>query len=120
MIRMSIARVVWTAVGSAALVGLLALGATGWLPLHTAFNAIGSMTRVDYVDSGVRIVPPSATSSPTADEDPGEGTDGMSKTDFEGDEVSPALATYGIDREGNLFEVHSPHTEVPRLAGPTI
>lgn len=113
------ARVISTAAGTAALVGLLALGATGQLPLGRAFNALTAAGHVaDYVDGGVRIVPPSATSLSPGDGAGDEG-DGTSKTDFEGDEVSPALATYGIDREGNLFEVHSPHTEVPRLAGPT-
>jgi hypothetical protein len=112
------ARVISTAAGTAALVGLLALGATGQLPLGT-FNALtAGGSRADSIDGGVRIVPPSATSLSPGDT-PAEEGDGMSKTDFEGDEVSPALATYGIDREGNLFEVHSPHTEVPRLAGPT-
>lgn len=101
----------------AALMGLLALGAGG--QLGTAFNALAVASgRADYVDTGVRIVPPSATSL-SPDENGGDEGDSTSKTDFEGDEVSPALATYGIDREGNLFEVHSPHTEVPRLAGPT-
>jgi hypothetical protein len=101
----------------AALVGLLALGARGHLPLHATFGTLAGMTGGDYIDSGVRIVPPAPTSLMP---DGGDQGDGMSKTDLEGDEVSPALATYGIDGEGNLFEVHSPHTEVPRLAGPTI
>ncbi len=38
--------------------------------------------------------------------------------DMQGDEVKPALATYGVDRTGNLYEIHSPMTEVPRLASP--
>lgn len=97
----------------AALVGFLVLGASGRLPLH--FSALGGVGQGDYVDSGVRIVPPAPTSLSPDDE-----SDGTSKMDIQGDEVSPALATYGIDGEGNLFEVHSPHTEVPRLAGPTI
>lgn len=117
--KMSMTRLITAAAGTSALVGLVVLGAVGRYPLNTAINLIGNGTRADYVDTGVRIVPPSPTSA-SPGEDWGEGTDGMSKTDFEGDDVSPALATYGIDREGNLFEVHSPHTEVPRLAGPTI
>ncbi len=70
------------------------------------------------IDGGLKIIPP-PTSSP-ADSLTPDQRDGMSQTDLEGDEVSPAVATYGIDREGNLFEVHSPQTEVPRLPGPTI
>ncbi len=38
--------------------------------------------------------------------------------DIQGDEVKPAVATYGVDRTGNLYEIHSPMTEVPRLASP--
>jgi hypothetical protein len=41
------------------------------------------------------------------------------RTALQGDEVSNAVATYGIDDAGNLYEVHSPHTEVPSLGGPT-
>jgi len=100
------------AAGTLALVAILAMGATGQLDVRAA--ASGG----DKIDSaGPRIVPPpsSVSSEDTGTADEG---DDMTRTDFEGDEVSPALATYGIDREGNLFEVHSPHTEVPRLAGP--
>jgi hypothetical protein len=112
-------RVVAVSGGTLALVGCLIVGAATRLPA----DALAALARVggtpDYVDSGVRIVPPSATSSTPGDET-GDDSGSLGKTDFEGDEVSPALATYGIDRDGNLFEVHSPHTEVPRLPGPTI
>jgi hypothetical protein len=112
-------RVVAVSAGTLALAGGLLLGAAGRLPAG-ALNALAGVGLVsDHVESGVRIVPPSATSS-SPDEDPGDDPGGTSKTDLEGDDVSPALATYGIDRDGNLFEVHSPHTEVPRLPGPTI
>jgi hypothetical protein len=112
------ARVVAVSTGTLALVAFLVLGAAG---PHQVRAALQSLARPgDYVDSGVRIVPPPAPASSSLEENKGEDLDGGSKTDFEGDDVSPALATYGIDREGNLFEVHSPHTEVPRLAGPTI
>jgi hypothetical protein len=113
------ARVVAVSAGALVLVGCLLLGATGRWPAG-ALQAFANMRGTpDYIDSGVRIVPPSATSASPGDE-PGDDSNGTSKTDFEGDEVSPALATYGIDRDGNLFEVHSPHTEVPHLPGPTI
>jgi hypothetical protein len=106
-----------TAAGTAALVGLLLLGAANQLPFE-GFRGLATAEAADTIDGGARIVPPPARTS--ADEGLGDEGDGMTRTDFEGDDVSPALATYGIDREGNLFEVHSPHTEVPRLAGPTI
>lgn len=113
-------RVLAASVGAVAIVAcVMMLGAAGRLP-DQAVQALASVgINADYVDPGVRIVPPSAASS-SGEEGIAEDTDGSSKTDFEGDEVSPALATYGIDRDGNLFEVHSPHTEVPRLPGPTI
>ncbi len=111
------ARMVGVSAGPLALLALLALGTHGrW---HAAAVAVlGSTGMGDHVNNGVRIVPPSTSSSP--DDDMCEESDGLSQTDFEGDEVTPALATYGIDRDGNLFEVHSPHTEVPQLPEPTI
>ena len=34
------------------------------------------------------------------------------------DEVSDAIATYSLDPAGSLYELHSPQTELPRLAEP--
>lgn len=113
-------RAIITALGTAAFLALLVLLTSGHLPVRSALQALATASHGDYVDAGVRIVPPPSAASSGLEGEADGGADGMSKTDFEGDEVSPALATYGIDREGNLFEVHSPHTEVPRLAGPTI
>jgi hypothetical protein len=105
------ARAFIVAAGTLAVVVLLGLGATGQLQGRAARSA------ADYVDRGARTVaPPSSVSSRAPSFDDEE--EGLTRTDLEGDEVSPALATYGIDRDGNLFEVHSPHTEVPRLSGP--
>jgi hypothetical protein len=117
--RISVARLVGVSAGLLLLVGFMLFSTVGsWRA--SAWQALARIGGTgDYVATGVRIVPPSATSS-TPGDDSAEESDGMSKTDFEGDEVSPALATYGIDRDGNLFEVHSPHTEVPHLPGPTI
>lgn len=113
------ARLVGMSAGSLLLVGFMLFSTAGTLRT-SAWHALARIGGTgDYVDSGVRIVPPSAISS-SPGQDSAEESDGTSKTDFEGDEVSPALATYGIDRDGNLFEVHSPHTEVPHLPGPTI
>lgn len=39
--------------------------------------------------------------------------------DVNGNEISPAVATYKLDATGLLYEEHSPETEVPRLAEPT-
>ncbi|HEY3042676.1 MAG TPA: hypothetical protein VGJ39_01550 [Vicinamibacterales bacterium] len=38
--------------------------------------------------------------------------------DLYGNEVSDAVARYKLDDEGSLYEVHSPQTELPRLAPP--
>lgn len=38
--------------------------------------------------------------------------------DLEGDEVTEALAKYRTDADGNLYELHAPHTEVARLRSP--
>jgi hypothetical protein len=44
-------------------------------------------------------------------------TDGEA-VDLYGNEVSDAIATYSLDPAGSLYELHSPQTELPRLAAP--
>lgn len=39
-------------------------------------------------------------------------------TDVYGNEVTAAVATYKVDAAGTLYELHSPQTELPRLASP--
>ncbi len=62
-----------------------------------------------------RPLAPHSPDAMTIDDD--EAAQG-GQIDMQGDEVKPALATYGVDRTGNLYEIHSPMTEVPRLASP--
>jgi hypothetical protein len=38
--------------------------------------------------------------------------------DAYGNEVTEAVATYKLDSSGDVYEEHSPQTEVPRLASP--
>jgi hypothetical protein len=38
--------------------------------------------------------------------------------DLYGNEVTDAIATYRVDPAGSLYELHSPQTELPRLASP--
>ena len=38
--------------------------------------------------------------------------------DVYGNEVTAAVATYKFDATGTLYELHSPQTELPRLASP--
>jgi hypothetical protein len=44
--------------------------------------------------------------------------EGWGAPDFYGNEVSEAVAKYKLDGDGSLYEVHSPQTELPRLASP--
>jgi hypothetical protein len=39
-------------------------------------------------------------------------------TDVYGNGVTAAVATYKLDAAGTLYELHSPQTELPRLASP--
>ncbi len=50
------------------------------------------------------------------EDDPNDG----SQMDLEGNEVTPALAKYRFDAQGNIYETHAPHTEVPHLGSPTL
>lgn len=38
--------------------------------------------------------------------------------DLYGNEVIDAIATYSLDPDGSLYEVHSPQTELPKLGSP--
>jgi len=38
--------------------------------------------------------------------------------DLYGNDVSDAVATYKLDSDGSLYELHSPRTELPRLSSP--
>jgi hypothetical protein len=44
--------------------------------------------------------------------------DNESATDLYGNEVTDAVAKYKLDAEGSLYELHSPHTELPHLGSP--
>jgi len=45
-----------------------------------------------------------------------DGEDGV--RDMYGNDVASAVAKYSFDATGSLYEVHSPQTELPRLASP--
>ena len=47
-----------------------------------------------------------------------DGEDPGAAVDIYGNEVTDAVAKYKADRAGTLYELHSPQTEVPRLASP--
>jgi hypothetical protein len=44
--------------------------------------------------------------------------DDSAAVDLFGNEVTDAIATYGVDPAGSLYELHSPQTELPRLGSP--
>jgi hypothetical protein len=41
-------------------------------------------------------------------------------TDVHGNELSPAVAEYSVDNRGDLYELHSPETDVPNLSDPSL
>jgi hypothetical protein len=40
--------------------------------------------------------------------------------DIRGNEIVRPVERYGVDPRGSLYELHSPHTEIPRLAPPEL
>lgn len=61
--------------------------------------------------SAMEVVPiPQADSAGDLDED--------EVTDVYGNEITTAVAKYKFDATGTLYELHSPQTEIPRLAPP--
>jgi len=47
-----------------------------------------------------------------------EDISGENATDLYGNDVTEAVAEYGLDAAGSLYEQHSPRTELPRLSPP--
>ncbi len=70
--------------------------------------------RQDSGEISVRPVDPQADKSISGEDEPDDG----SQIDIEGDEVTPAVAQYRFDAQGNIYETHAPHTEVPHLGSP--
>lgn len=40
------------------------------------------------------------------------------ETDLYGNEVSDAVAEYGLDASGSMYEMHAPQVELPHLGSP--
>jgi hypothetical protein len=51
-------------------------------------------------------------------ESPVAAGDDQADVDIQGNPVTDAVAKYKFDAAGSLYEVHSPQTELPRLAPP--
>jgi hypothetical protein len=65
----------------------------------------------------------SVTVATVTEEHPGEDIEDVEVEgpfDLFGNEVNPAVAKYGYDSNGSLYEFHSPQTELPRLRSPEI
>ncbi len=109
----SIARVTTAGVGALLLVAMMLLGAAGQLPgsEETPVRPARPGIADGQLPAGIFGGAPPA---PDQDLPPGVAP----RVDLQGDEISPAIASYGIDCDGNLFEVHSPQTEEPRLGSP--
>jgi len=92
---------------------VMLLGASGWLPgTETAAE------RPFAAGTGIGRLPATVLEDASGEDEMALPPKASPRLNLHGDEVSPALATYSIDREGNLFEVHSPQTEEPRLGSP--
>ncbi len=64
----------------------------------------------------VRPSDPDGLPSLGDDDDPDDGA----QVDLQGDYVTPAIANYRFDAQGNIYETHAPHTEVPHLGSPSL
>lgn len=95
---------------AASLVGLSALFTAQRM---TASHRAAFAAAVPAASRGLEITSRDIAVEPDATDD---GVDGP--VDLNGNEISPALATYSLDALGSLYEVHSPQTELPRLGSP--
>lgn len=102
--------------GALTLVALLVLGVSGGAgPAETDRKASVSVSW--HTLSEPQIPPPPSGAAHPAPATP-KLLEGETRTTLQGDDINDAVATYGIDDGGNLYEVHSPHTEVPALGAP--
>jgi hypothetical protein len=54
----------------------------------------------------------------SSSEDGETSDDAEGSVDLFGNDVTEAVARYRFDATGSLYEVHSPQTEIPKLAAP--
>jgi hypothetical protein len=65
-----------------------------------------------------RLVMPTAATTDGPNERRAQQDAADAAVDLYGNEVTDAIATYSLDPAGSLYELHSPQTELPRLASP--
>jgi hypothetical protein len=112
--KLSVVRVATAGVAALALLVLMLLGASG----HLTGTAGPVEHGANQAIAGGRLPVSTMGDSARTPDGLALGPNAAPRVGLDGDEVSPALATYSIDRDGNLFEVHSPQTEEPRLGPP--
>ena len=102
--------------GALAIIALFVLGVSGGVQLEPRARTVVPAPSL----SEPRIPPPPGASDSAVPMFPAPPRllEGKTRTTLDGDDINDAIATYGIDDAGNLYEVHSPHTEVPSLGGP--
>ena len=61
---------------------------------------------------------PGVSAGRTIGDEESSETEENSATDLLGNDVMRAVAKYKVDETGSLYELHSPHTEIPRLGIP--
>ncbi len=81
--------------------------------------AHGTVVATTGTQDGTTIIRPS-DSSPTPFIVDGDAPEDGAQLDLQGDEVTPAVARYRFDSQGNIYETHAPHTEVPKLGPPQL
>lgn len=107
-------------------VALIAFMATfpAWMPLARHLGRSGAITTPapaitvpQQPTTPLRPVPPPSTVGPASalDDDQPEA---QSETDLYGNSVDEAVAEYGLDAAGSLYELHAPQVELPRLGSP--
>ncbi len=81
-------------------------------PPRPAHEAIAAPQPMSADDDSAAVSPrtaPGDTPQPLVDQ---------SETDLYGNEVDDAVAEYGLDAAGSLYEMHAPQVELPHLGSP--
>jgi hypothetical protein len=115
-----VVRVIAFVSGIAAGVGLLlfVLSGIAWTTPLAAKAPVAPPMAAQHDSDGV-FAHPSEPQDPQSLNDEDDPDDG-SQLDLQGDEVTAAVAKYRFDAQGNIYETHAPHTEVPHLGRPVM
>jgi hypothetical protein len=70
--------------------------------------------------TGTLVTPPPVTASRSQQQVVKAAHDSVSEGDRDtyGNEISDAVAEYSLDPAGDLYELHAPQVELPRLGSP--